>query len=166
MRVKEAEALWGQLRDAFVNAEKVLIQIIEARAWEPLGYDTFAQAWTDRMQGVRLANACLSRVVYIFQEEGLSDSEVAATVPTTELVSRSLRKQRENKVPASLASLNVKAYQRSLPGRPSRLILEFSEMELADMKSLCDSRGLDLREEALKAIRAHLRNLEKSKALR
>ena len=60
MNESEALNLWDELKRGFVNAERVLVRIINERAWEPLGYSSFNEAWTDRMQGVRSVHASLN----------------------------------------------------------------------------------------------------------
>lgn len=164
---RQAEQLWSELRDLFVNAEQAIVKIIESKAWEPLGYDTFAQAWAGRMSGVRLAASCTAHVVYALLAEGIAEGDAATLVGMPPPVATRLRQQRDNGVPASSASLRaprgapvshtvVKQYERSKTSSEPRLLhLELEPGELADLKALCDARGLDLKAEALRAIRKH-----------
>ena len=41
----EAKRLFGRLRGALLNLDSLLSEIVEAKAWEPLGYTSFAEAW-------------------------------------------------------------------------------------------------------------------------
>lgn len=165
---KECEALWGQLRDHFASAEKVLISIIEDRAWFPLGYDTFSQAWNDRMKGVRLATEGVrAHVVYTLLAEGLDDREIRNVIGTqigdTALVY--LREQRDRGVPAGLATTRVKAHDRSRFVAPPRFLrVELRTDELSAFTEIAAARGLDRDAEAAKAIRAHFARLERAVA--
>lgn len=49
----QATRSWDDLRSAFTRLDEALQHIIDARAWEPLGYDSFAEAWASEMRGVR-----------------------------------------------------------------------------------------------------------------
>ena len=51
----QANSMWDGLRGHFTNAADAIREIIEARAWEPLGYTSFAQAWKSEMCDVTLA---------------------------------------------------------------------------------------------------------------
>jgi hypothetical protein len=80
-KVTKAEKLWSELRELFVNAEAKIKEIIETKAWEPLGYSSFAEAWNDRMAGVRLAtDAARAYVVYALYDSGYTPDEVAQVV--------------------------------------------------------------------------------------
>ena len=167
MKQSQAEALWSSLRESFVNAEKVLIQIIEAKAWEPLGYDTFGQAWADRMAGVRLAGALTANVVYALLDEGMKAQKIVALAGVGPTVVYLLARQKNNVVPVEMAKLQdtvVRAHTRVKPSAPAFLHLELNHGELASLKALCAAKGVDLNSEALKAVRVHFSRLERSRS--
>lgn len=214
MKQKEAEALWVSLRSALVNAEAAIVEIIKTRAWEPLGYDTFAQAWNDRMRGVKLAAACNTHIVYALLDEARPlppkatpvpvrvenmprrvpvtaqytpapkvvpqptpapqisrpapkplpqkvAEKVAATVGTvTPEQVQFLDRQRQNGVPPHMASTRVRSHDRVLPRPNFILSLELTASEIENYKLLCSAKNLDMKSEALKAVRAHFAKLE------
>jgi len=161
----QAEALWDSLRDAFANTEKVIVTIIETRAWEPLGFDTFAQAWMARMSGIRLATEMMrAHVAYALFASGLSDAEAQKAVGFsigTEAIRR-LREQSEMGVPPSLATTRVRSHERSKPSAPETLHVRLTPDELSMFRELAEVRGLDVQAEAAKAVRAHFRSLDRS----
>ena len=54
--VAVAENLWEALRSGFLGTEKTIVEIIKARAWEPLGYETFTDAWVKEVADISIAN--------------------------------------------------------------------------------------------------------------
>ncbi len=77
---KQAEPLWNQLRGNLLAVEDGIRQIITARAWEPLGYDTFAACWADRLSDLKLAGELRAVVVYAMFDDGATDRDVALAV--------------------------------------------------------------------------------------
>lgn len=155
----EASKLWDELRDHFVNMEKTIIRIIEAEAWKPLGYSTFAEAWVDRMKGVRLAGEVRAHVVYFMLSEG---GEVEAISEATGIGTGSvedLKRQRSNGVPPEAATL-VRQHRRRPPREAFRLTVEMSHDEREKFTKICKDRNLDMQEEALTAIRQRFAELE------
>ena len=143
-RLTEAQAaqMWDDLRDAFSNLEEKLIAIIQAKAWEPLGYESFAEAWTDRMQGFRLATDHMkAQVVYALLEDGKEQEEVLdllGTQVSTQAVS-DLAAQRDIGVPAEFAT--VRRHFRRLPGRPRFIRVELREDEFEDLRIVLSRKG-------------------------
>ena len=82
MRIKKSEAvaLWDSLRDNFLNATTNIKAIIAAKAWEPLGYNSFAQAWREEMSGIPLAGEIRVHVVYQLLEESVPLQDIADMV--------------------------------------------------------------------------------------
>lgn len=75
-----AEKLWSQLREAFLNTEELINQIVETEAWKPLGYNTFIDAWAARMDGVTLTGTQQATVVYAMLNDGAKIAEIADTI--------------------------------------------------------------------------------------
>ena len=76
----EANQLWEQLKNNLLGTQETLEKIITTRAWEPLGFATFHEAWSERMSGVKLAGAMEATVVYALFEAGATDVDVALSV--------------------------------------------------------------------------------------
>ena len=105
----QASALWDELRSALANFERVLTQIVETRAWEPLGYANFAEAWQDRMRGTRLATAqAAATVVYGLLDAGVPKERIPDVLGPGSNVGPAkvavIARQRDNGVPASIAT--------------------------------------------------------------
>ena len=157
----QATKLWSDLRGHFVNAEKKIIEIIEARAWEPLGFESFAEAWASKMQGVPLAtDAVRAHVVYAMLDGGLTDSEVLdATGIGSQIGPNSvdaLRRQRSNGVPASSASTRVRSHIRRNPSAPRTVHVQLSADEYAAFRECAAERESDTATLAAQLIREYL----------
>lgn len=153
-----ASSLWDELRDGFNNIEKTIIRIIEVEAWKPLGYATFAEAWNDRMSGVRLAGEVRAHVVYYMLSEGADVDAVSATTGIGAGSVADLKRQKSNGVPPEAATL-VRQHRRNRPRAPFRLTVELTEAERERFVEVCKARELDMTNEAQKAVRAHFTEL-------
>lgn len=159
---QKAEALWSSLRDAFANAEKIIVTICETKAWEPLGHASFAEAWTARLRGLRLTTDVMrAHVVYALFDSGLDVEEIIQATGVGDRSVAALARQRASGVPAGLATTRVRAHDRALPSEARMLHVELSPGELETFKSIAASRGLDVQDEATKALRKHFRSLER-----
>ena len=75
---RKAEALWASMSEALTNFEASLGEVIETRAWEPLGYKSFSEAWADRMSTHVLSSPVgKATVVYQMLDEGIVPDEIA-----------------------------------------------------------------------------------------
>lgn len=156
---RQAEKMWSELKGHFVNAEKVIIQIIQAKAWEPLGYGSFAEAWAERMAGARLASEELrAHVVYAMFDEGMDEPEVNEALGVGSGVGphqvKMLRRQKSNGVPAGMASTRVRSHLRKKPDAPRTIHVTLSSDEYNRFKELAADRGLSVEKIATEAIRA------------
>ena len=145
---KQALAMWNDLRGHFVNAEKAIAAIIDAKAWEPLGFASFAEAWADRMQGVPLATDSIrAHVVYAMFESGLDNAGVlAATGLGSQVGPRSietLRRQKDAGVPAGMASTRVRGHFRSNPCRPRIVHVQLQPAEYDRFRAISKESGID-----------------------
>jgi hypothetical protein len=164
--VAAAEALWSDLRSALANFDRVLAQIITARAWEPLGYDTFAQAWADRMRGTRLGTASMAaHVVYALIEDGLDREQALLTLGPSSGVGPAkydvLARQHDAGVPPQFAAIIVRQHTREAPSAPHYVHVELTHDEWLHFRAVADGRGMDLADESAKAVRAHFHRLER-----
>ena len=80
MNKQQAETLWANLRSNLLAAEDNIRQIITTRAWEPLGYESFAECWADRLGDVKLAGELRAVVVFAMFDDGATDRDVAMAV--------------------------------------------------------------------------------------
>lgn len=161
---RAADQLWSTLREAFARIEETLPKIVEQRAWEPLGYATFKEAWADRMAGMRLAtDEARALIVYTLIDEGADDAGVIAALhgQVGDTAVASLREQRASGVPHSLATTRVRSHDRAKPSPRSTLHIGFTPEELASLEAIAEARGRRLDDEARKAIRSHFRRLER-----
>ena len=72
--------LWDSLRENLLATEETLKQIIEYRAWEPLGYAAFHEAWADRMGEVQLSGAMEASVIFAMFDSGATPADAALSV--------------------------------------------------------------------------------------
>ena len=158
---KQAEQLWGELAGGFATIESVILRIIAEKAWEPLGYGSFAEAWSDRLKGHRLATDYL-RAAVVFQmfKEGLSDEDVIRTSGVADSRVKMLREQHELGIPPEAASTMVRAHTRSLPAAPFVVRIELEHHERVRFQELCGKLGYRLDAVAAEALRERMRALE------
>ena len=157
-----AEQLWTRLSDGLNDVEATLIEIIESKAWEPLGYASFTDAWNDRLKDSRLANRTdmlRAHVVYALFAEGLTDEEVIVLAKVPDARVKNLRAAVAANVPAERAA-GYKAeptakVTRSTPETRSGLRLEFSAQELVYWNATIEDDEL-LHELAADAVRSRL----------
>lgn len=158
----QALKMWANLRGHFVNAEKAITEIIAAKAWEPLGFASFAEAWADRLQGIPLATDSIrAHVVYAMVEAGLDDAAVlAATGIGSQVGPRSvaeLRRQKAAGVPAGMASTRVRSHMRCKPSRPGIVHVPLQPSEYARFRALSAELRTDPGELAAGLIREYLK---------
>ena len=103
---RKAEALWVSMGEALTDFEAALGEVIEARAWEPLGYQSFFEAWADRMAGYRLSSMIgKATVVYQMLDEGIAVNEIAMSAPGLGPAQvAKLAQKKANSVPTSHAT--------------------------------------------------------------
>lgn len=76
----EANQLWEQLKNNLLGMQETLEKIITTRAWEPLGFATFHEAWADRMSGVQLSGAMEASVIFAMFDSGATPADAALAV--------------------------------------------------------------------------------------
>lgn len=159
---EQATALWGQLRQHLINAERVLEEIVEKRAWEPMGYSSFAEAWTGQhMSDITLAAEVRPHVVYAMFDGGLTIDQVASEVKGIGRDrAESLARQKRNGVPARDASLSVvREHLREKPSRASAIHLEVGVTRLERYKCIAKHLGLSVEDIAKDAIEDKFKEL-------
>lgn len=157
----EAKALVNKLRSGLLSLSTVLPKIVEVRAWEPLGYDTFADMWAAELGDLDLSGAPRAAAVYALLESGATDEEVTACVkgvgPARAAVYRTAFVRDVDPAAADRTAMRSPEHSRPgesyvqghyrKPGRPQfRITLEgFSADEIARWKKAAALRDLDYR---------------------
>lgn len=138
---KRAEALWDDLRSALELSEEKIAEIVKARAWEPLGYESFADCWADKLSDLRLSSELRAVVVYQMFDEGASVLDVADAVAEMGPVEGKRLKQAHTKKmsPKSAAVFStVRQHTRKAPSGHRFVRAELSPDELAAVKAAAD----------------------------
>lgn len=114
---KQANELWGSLRSNLLAAQDNIRQIIATKAWEPLGYDTFTEAWADRLADLKLYGELRAVVVYEMFNDGSTTNDVCAAMagvgPTT---AKNLKLAHDKGLDPAAAHTISKSADRHRPG--------------------------------------------------
>ena len=138
---KRAEALWDDLRSALELSEEKIAEIVKARAWEPLGYESFADCWADKLSDLRLSSELRAVVVFQMFDGGASESTVRKAVSDIGPAESKRLKQAHTKKmsPKSAARLStVRQHTRKATSGRRFVRAELSPDELATVKSAAD----------------------------
>ena len=154
LTAKQAVALWGKLRQHFINAAAVIEEIIERRAWEPMGYASFAEAYHAQLADVTLAVEVRPHVVYQMLTEGYDYDAVAAAVKGIGRDrAESLDRQRRNGVPAADASMTtVRRHLRKKPTAASTIHVEVGTIAMRRYQKIAEKHGTTVEAIAAEAI--------------
>lgn len=159
MNQREAEAQWAELRSALTNVEQVIKNIIATKAWKPLGYETFGEAWDARMQGVALANNIKPYVIYAMLDEALTLEDITTSTGWgMDQVSRAAEDYHFG-VPVDGATV-VRQHVRRAPGERKMIHIPFEPDEYAWLHDFARRQGRDIAREARIAIVSHFEALE------
>lgn len=160
---REAEGLWASVVDAFSNLEESIQRLIEAEAWIPLGYPTFAEAWDAKMKNVALANSVKPYVIYAMLAEGLApDDIVRATGWSPDQVMQAVSDHGHG-VPVEGATV-VRAHLRQRPRPRGSIHVEFDHEDYVWIKSVAKEVGIDLQDEVRGVVISHFRSLVKERS--
>ena len=138
---KRAEALWGDLRSALELSEEKIAEIVKTRAWEPLGYESFADCWADKLSGLKLYGEIRAVVVFQMFDDGASESAVREAVAGVGPVeSKRLKQAHAKKMSPKSAAVfsTVRQHTRKAPSGRRFVRAELSPDELAAVKSAAD----------------------------
>lgn len=162
---QQATAMWDGLRDHFTNAAESIKKIIEARAWEPLGYTSFAHAWKSEMCDVTLASEIRAHVVYQLLEENVPLADVADMVGGVgPALAESFARQKSNGVPADCAV--VSEHLRRKPKAADTLHVKVGATMLHEYRRIALLRGETVEEIAREAIRERFAQLVRAQSNR
>lgn len=151
-----AEKLWARLETGLFDVQNTIIAIIDARAWEPLGYESFSKAWIDRiMPKVTISAELRPHVVYQMFEEGLTADQVADAVKgVTPIVAKALGRQKKHGVPADQATTIVREHRRKKPGDWSFIHLKVDTETLKIWDRIAKANDTTVKEFALEVVTA------------
>lgn len=162
---KTATALWTALQANFLQQEQILKEIITTKAWEPIGYSTFAEAWNANMSHVTLFTEFRPHVVYQLLAEGMAPEFAADLVKgVSPKGARELDRQRKNGVPADCAT--VREHLRKKPEPADTLHIKVGHAMLAEYRRIANVLGQNAEDIALEAIAARFAELVKPKRSR
>jgi hypothetical protein len=150
---ERAEELWSAAHQCLLDLQGVIVTIIAERAWEPLGYTTFADAWKDRMADITMAPEIRPYVVYQMFKEDRSPDQVAEMVKgVSPAVAAILQRQQQMGVPPDKASTrNAKPISES---PYATLFIRLSRDTLTRWRVLAEQRGTTLEDFAFNATAA------------
>lgn len=168
----EATKLWGQLRNALLGLEDLLAEIVEKKAWEPLGYRTFHEAWAKELKDVKLSEIMQAKVIYAMFASGATTTDVASAIDGVgPVTAKAYEKAYDKELAPELAPQAVRAMEPQLralrdgetlvhthirrkPQFTGKITGEgFTEDEVKTWKSLADKNGLDWKETVSEALR-------------
>lgn len=151
-----AEKLWARLESGLLDVQNTIIAIIDARAWEPLGYESFSKAWIDKiMPRVTISAELRPHVVYQMFEEGLTTDQVADAVKgVTPEAAKSLGRQRKNGVSADKATTIVRQHRRKKPGGWGFLHLKVDAETLKNWHQIAKANDTTAKDFALEVVTA------------
>lgn len=161
---RAAQALLDSIRTDLLHVEENIVKFIRARGWEPLGFDTFIEAWNANMKGVRLSTDALkAHVVFAMFEDGLSDEEIIRATGVGDATVGRMRERKADGIDPKYVS--VRPHTKSYPEPSKSIRLEFdTHEEKKYWEDLCDAKGRNLHELCLRASRAELKRLERARA--
>jgi hypothetical protein len=140
---EEALELWIGLRDDFVSAQKRMEEIVTTKAWEPIGFDSFSDAWRTYMSDVTIAAEIRPFVVYQFLADKQSIEDISAAVKDVgKERAESLAQQREDGIPPEHASMTiVSRHLRHKPSRPDTIHVNVGSDALTEYHHLATAAG-------------------------
>jgi hypothetical protein len=169
---RQAQKLWGLLRQHFVNFERTLEEIIEKRAWEPMGYGSFIEAWTAQMGDVTLAAEFRPHVVYAYFDQGATIDEVVDGVKGVgHRRAQSLKRQKDNGTLPSAATLGasrqrprdkdenitvVSQHLRKKPSEAGTIHVSVGPLKLKRINRVAKKLGMSAEEFTMSAINEKL----------
>jgi hypothetical protein len=149
-----AERLWIKLQSNLLDAYKAVIEIIETEAWKPT-YDSFFDAWDDKMASISFAPQVRTYVAYQMFNEGRTPDDVADAVKglTPDSAER-LKEQKEHGVPPEHATTTVRRHQRKRPGEAKYLHLRVPHETLLGWRRIARENRRSVDDIALEAVTA------------
>lgn len=158
----EANRMWDDLRKGLLATQDAIKKIVENRAWEPLGYSSFIEAWEDRVKGIPLADAVQVEVVYLMFDQGATATEVSEATGTKKKLTEGLQNAKELGLPASVATFHaervtreprisddnetiVRQHTRKRRSREANVHLHIGNEKLKEWRKYADEAQLDFK---------------------
>lgn len=164
MNKQQAETLWANLRSNLLAAEDNIRQIITTRAWEPLGYESFASCWADRLGDVKLTSELRAVVVYAMFEDGATDRDVAIAVDGVGVSTvTALRDAHRKGLDAGDAAYTTRSRgraRRGIPGQTVSVNIVMSEDEHRRLSAAAAFEGCSMKELARVGVLRYIDGME------
>lgn len=149
LSASQAEALWGGLRENLLAVEDGIRQIIATRAWEPLGYESFAECWQERLSDVKLSKELRAVVVYAMFEDDATPADAARAVSGTGVVEvRSLHSAWSQGMDAHDAAFVTRSKPKTRPtaGAPRTVATTLQAPEYEELRAAAAEADASLSE--------------------
>lgn len=147
----EAQKLWDNLRGSLLETEKNIRAIINTRAWEPLGYETFAEAWRDNLSDIELSTELRAVVVFAMFDNGSSPANAARAVKGVGVRQvTALHDAHKRGIDAQDAAyLSFRNRPTPRPANaPKTIAITLSAEEHAALKASADAQGIPVKDAA------------------
>lgn len=156
MTEKQAADLWDGLRSNLLAVEDNIKQIIATRAWEPLGFDSFAECWEARLSDVKLTRELRAVVVFAMFEDDATPADAARAVSGVGVVEvRSLESAFNRGMDARDAAYITRPrarQRRGIPGQTISVNINLNEDEHAQLAAAAAFEGCSMKEFARVAV--------------
>lgn len=172
---RRAAKLWAELRQAFARVDQLLPEIIETKAWEPLGFASFTEAWAAKMDGLTLAPELKAFVIYPMFDEGATLDDIQRAVKGVgPRQAEAYKQQKDNGVPPEFATTVirerkplpagktiVRQHTRKQRSVASTLHIDVGPRRLKRYQKIAKELGKSVEEIALMAIQDRFDELQK-----
>lgn len=159
---KKAETIWSDLRGNLLAAQDNISKIIATKAWEPLGYDTFTEAWTDRLGDLKLYGELRAVVVYAMFDEGATAADVTVSMSGVgPAVAKALKQAHDaGQDPKNLSARSRSAQRRDQtthnPDKPRTVFVRMNADDYARLEKQAAATGQTVSDTARNIITARL----------
>lgn len=161
--IEEAKELWNNLHNLFLQAEETIRAIIAVKAWEPLGYETFASCWLAQMRNITVANEIRPYIIYQLFDENLTADQVANAVKGIgPEKAAAFKREKDNGVPATAATGRIIRREHEMkvpPEEQTHIHLEFTREEIVKWQKIATDKDLTLKEIATASVRSTFESL-------
>ena len=145
----QAAELWDGLKTNLLAVEDSIKQIIATKAWEPLGYETFAECWADRLSGVQLVKELRAVVIFQMFEEKATPADAARAVKGAGVVEvTSLHSAWNAGMDAKDAAFVTRSHRRTKPtaGAPRTVSTTLQAGEYEALRAMAAAADVSLSE--------------------
>lgn len=146
---EQAARLWDELKGNLLAVEDGIKQIIATKAWEPLGYESFAECWADRLSDLKLSKELRAVVVFGMFENDASPADAAKAVAGVGVVEvRELHTAWNSGLDAKDAAFVTRASRRTRPaaGAPRTVSTTLQAGEYEALRAFAAAADVSLSE--------------------